>query len=128
MEVVAEHSAPSAEQVSPVQQSWLAPPQAVQLPLEQTTSAAVQVLPVQQGWPAWPQETEHRWPLPQDSPAMQAPHSMMVPEQGSVTFPQRLPESWPHTIVAGVHAASASAPESPTSFPPSSVCGRLLLP
>jgi len=53
--VVAEHRAPRAEQASPVQQSWLAPPQAVQEPFEQTVSLAVQVFPAQQSWFAPPQ-------------------------------------------------------------------------
>jgi hypothetical protein len=75
-----EQVAPAALQKSFAQQTWLAAPQATQLPLEQTLSAAVHALPVQQGCVSCPQETAQRWPLPHDSAAMQPPHSTTVPE------------------------------------------------
>jgi hypothetical protein len=106
VDVVSEHMDPGAEQALLVQQSWFAPPQAAQVPLEQTVSVAVQVLPVQQGCPAWPHKTSQTWPALQDSPVMQTPHSTVL-EHLSITFPQRLPGPWPQKFGTTLHAASA---------------------
>ena len=54
VDVVSAQVAPSAEQTSPAQQSWFAPPQFAQVPFEHTVSDVVQRFPVQQGWLAWP--------------------------------------------------------------------------